>query len=463
MNKNITSIIIILLLLIIISIWFYSNKQKIDSNSNNNESSNLIENNNSKDNNNIMSKEAILNTIWKNTLLFFSASWCPTCKALKNDLEKNDNLLPDNLEIKELDYDTELELKKKYWVTTQHTLIFIDENENEVLKKIWTTRTEQLVEEYNNLIDNWKLPEDWFVNNIEVEKEFWFERNGLNTNTALKLIDLNLVLDWWPWKDWIPSINNPKFLSINETEWQSWLNDETMWILVKIWWESKFYPYSILYWHEIVNDTLSWSQIAVTFCPLCWTAIAYNRIVEGEELVFWVSWKLYESNLLMYDDKTHSLWSQSLWEAVVWDNLWKILEIIKSDLITYKQFKNNNPEWLVLSTNTGFSRSYSRTPYWSYETDDDLFFPVTNTDKRLHKKELLFVLPYNNNSYAFVRSKLLQIWKIEYNIWNETINIEVINWEINVKIWDKVIPWYIEMFFSWATQHPDNENLWGVE
>ncbi len=294
----------------------------------------------------------------------------------------------------------------------------------------------------------------------DIWAEYDFKNEGLNTNTAKRSVDLGLILNGWPWKDGIPAINNPQFIKIPEGDSQAGLNDETLWISVKIWSEAKFYPYSILYWHEIVNDTIWNTKISVTFCPLCGTAIVYDRVVDGEELTFWISGKLYQSNLLMYDDLTHTLWSQSIWKAVVWDYLDTKLSVIKSDLISYKQFKINYPKWLVMSEDTGYNRSYGRSPYSWYETSDELYFPVEHLDARFAKKELLFVLPYKGESYAFVRSELKEKWVINYKIWNETIKIIYKNWEITAMSWDIVIPGYIEMWFSWATQHPGSENIW---
>lgn len=308
-------------------------------------------------------------------------------------------------------------------------------------------------------IDSFDVKYVWETQLWDVNK-YGFISDNLKTDTSKKSIDLNLILNGWPWKDWIPAINNPKFIKHSQVNTQLGLNNETLWILVIDWEEQKFYPYSILYWHEIINDIIGDKYISVTFCPLCGTAIVYNRNIDWEILEFWVSWKLYESNLLMYDSKNESLWSQSIWTVVVWHKLWKKLEVIKSDVITYGNFNDNYPNWLILNEDTWYSRDYSRTPYGNYETDESLYFPVQNTDDTLHIKELMFILNYNWDSYSFVRSKLINQWSIEYKIWEKILNITVENWEITAKIEDEIIPGYIEMWFSWFTQHPGNDNVW---
>jgi thiol-disulfide isomerase/thioredoxin len=405
----------------------------------------------------------------KNVLLFFSANWCPTCWALKKDIAKNPHEVPEDLAIIVIDYDAEIDLRKEYNVGIQHTLIYIDKDKKALKTFTWLTKIKSVIDKYYELIEEEKI--QWNsreiyekkiekLKNISQEKEFLFSKYNLNTNTAKSSIPFNLILNWWPWKDGIPAINEPEFIEISEQDTQKWLKDDTMWISVKIWDKAKFYPYSILYWHEIVNDIVWDKKVSVTFCPLCGTAIVYNREINWEERLFWVSWKLYESNLLMYDDKNESLWSQSIGEAVVWDDLWVQLDILKSDIMTFSQFKSKYPSGKVLSESTGFLRSYTKTPYWSYETNDDLYFPVQNTDKRLEKKELLFVLPYMWDSYAFVRSELMKIGKLEYVIWSDKIQIIYDEWEITVKKWYNELPWYIEMWFSWVTQHPNSQNIW---
>src|SRR3989344_4868604 len=136
---------------------------------------------------------------------------------------------------------------------------------------------------------------------------------GLNTDTGKSSIDQSKIVSGGPGKDGIPAISNPKFVDIGDEE----LSDSTSGILINLNKQTRFYPFNILVWHEIVNDSIEGSYIAVTFCPLCGSAIVFDRRVGDEILEFGVSGLLYESNLLMYDKKTESLWSQVLGEAVV--------------------------------------------------------------------------------------------------------------------------------------------------
>ena len=134
---------------------------------------------------------------------------------------------------------------------------------------------------------------------VETKVAMNFLNFDLKTNTSKASIDLSLVLSGGPGKDGIPAINNPKFISLNEVD----TNGDERGILLNSDNEQRFYPYTILVWHEIINDRFDGKDIAITFCPLCDSAVVYNRNINDEILTFGVSGLLFESNLLMYDLK----------------------------------------------------------------------------------------------------------------------------------------------------------------
>ena len=163
------------------------------------------------------------------------------------------------------------------------------------------------------------------VGDITEDFEQAFIRDGLKTNSAIRSIDLKLVLGGGPGKDGIPSIDSPTFTNIANAD--STITDETLGLYVKAGGVEKFYPYNVLVWHEIVNDVVGGTPLVVTFCPLCGSAIVFDATYDGEAHDFGVSGKLYDSNLLMYDRDTESLWSQIIGEAVVGDETGKKLTI----------------------------------------------------------------------------------------------------------------------------------------
>ena len=119
---------------------------------------------------------------------------------------------------------------------------------------------------------------------------------GLNVNFTKSSIDLSQVLNGGPGKDGIPALTNPDFVSIVDAR----MSSGTQVMVVEHNGEVKIYPYNILVWHEIVNDYVGGKPLAITFCPLCGSAIVFDRQLDGEVIDFGVSGFLYESNMLMY-------------------------------------------------------------------------------------------------------------------------------------------------------------------
>lgn len=302
-----------------------------------------------------------------------------------------------------------------------------------------------------------EIQKDINITNSEPEQYF----SDLKTDTSKRSIELTSILDWGPWKDWIPAINSPKFLSITDAESLPFIDWESLWASVKIWEDAKFYPFAILTWHEIVNDKLGGKDIAVTFCPLCWSSIVFDREVNWKVLDFWVSGKLYESNLLMYDSKTESLWSQSLWKSLVWDFLWTKLTIISSNIMSFDQFKDKSPEGTVLSDDTGFSRDYEYEPYQGYNESDTLYFPVSNEeDARLPKKEIMYIVNDGDISLAFHFNNLMEKKMATLSVDWADYSALYEDGEVMVTKFEDALPWYFEMWFSWVNHNQGSKNVW---
>jgi len=287
-----------------------------------------------------------------------------------------------------------------------------------------------------------------------------FISTGLETNTSISSIPLDGVLWGWPSKDGIPAINNPKFLDIDSAKKSmDYLNDDEMWLVIDIDWTQRFYPYAILVWHEIVNDNIGDDYFSVTFCPLCGSGIVFNRELETGIVNFWVSGKLYQSNLLMYDSDTETLWSQSLWEAVVGERTWAKLEVLKTNLVSFKQFQDIYPDGLVLSDDTGHNRNYWFVPYGWYDASDTLYFPVDNDDTRLHKKEILYVVNHDGYSVAFLRKALVAAVEASLTIGDRHYVASYDSWKIDVNYNGKSLDGFHEMRFSRANKHPASSSL----
>lgn len=273
---------------------------------------------------------------------------------------------------------------------------------------------------------------------------------GFKTDTSKSLIDINSVLPGGPGKDGIPAINNPSFIDLVN----GGIDDDELGIFVSIDGVSRFYPYNILVWHEIVNDSIGKNFFSVTFCPLCGSGIVFNREVDGKILTFGVSGYLYESNLLMYDSATESLWSQSRGEAVIGVYIGKKLGLVSASVLSFKQVKEFYPDTKILSTETGFSRNYNYYPYGNYGINRSLFFPTSEFSERFHPKEMMYAFRYMGRSYSFPVKTLER--NNTYSEGKTNIEVKEINGVIEVYIGDNLTPGYYEMWFSWYIQNSEN-------
>jgi hypothetical protein len=207
-------------------------------------------------------------------------------------------------------------------------------------------------------------------------------------NEKNSIVPLDKIVSGGPSPDGIPSIDNPKFISVKEAD--GLLEDSELVLGLNINGDVKAYPLQILVWHEIVNDKVGGAPVAVTYCPLCFTNQVFNRILEnGQILEFGTSGKLYNSNLVMYDRTTKSLWSQAMSQAIVGKLAGVKLERIPFDVAYWKEWKQLYPESKVLSRDTGSTRPYGADPYGDYYTNGDVLFPVSNKDDRLGLKEIV--------------------------------------------------------------------------
>ncbi len=286
-----------------------------------------------------------------------------------------------------------------------------------------------------------------------------FENKGLNTNTAKSSISLDLVLDGGPGKNGIPAITEPKFINI--TEAKTWLKDDADGIVVTVGETTRFYPFNVIVWHEIVNDSIEGKSLVITFCPLCGSSIVFEAEVNGKIEQFGVSGKLYESNLLMYDKTTESLWSQIIGEAVVGDRVGEKLSVYPSQVMSLKQSSKKYPNLEILSKKTGYSRSYNSSPYGDYNNNTEIYFPISINDTRLPAKEIMYIVSVDNYSIAFQRNALSESDVATVSVGNQKISGKITDGEIEVKDEaDKIIPGYTAMWFSWAIHHQEDGIVW---
>ena len=235
-------------------------------------------------------------------------------------------------------------------------------------------------------LDNVSSPSVTFANTGESQTLMSTELEMMETNGVKHLIPLDKIKGGGPPKDGIPSIDNPIFANAQDANFMS---DSDTVIGLDIDGEKKAYPLFILVWHEIVNDKISGIPVSVTYCPLCYTNQVFERKINGLEVEFGTSGKLYNSNLLMYDRLTESYWSQALGIAVKGELSGYQLDLIPFDVITWGDWKKLHPDTLVLTTDTGHIRSYATDPYGKYYTEPRIMFPVEHSDDRMNTKEII--------------------------------------------------------------------------
>jgi len=198
-------------------------------------------------------------------------------------------------------------------------------------------------------------------------------------------VPIEEILRGGPPRDGISALDHPSMLAADEANFR---DDE--WVIGIEWeGEARAYPIQILVWHELVNDTIANRPILVSYCPLCGTGMVFERpgsaSMSGESIRFGVSGLLYQSDMLMYDRASESLWSQISATAITGKRMGQRLEVLRSTQERWGDWRSAHPNTKVLSRNTGFKRSYGRQPYGNYATTRKLLFPVRQ-DRRYHPK-----------------------------------------------------------------------------
>lgn len=292
-------------------------------------------------------------------------------------------------------------------------------------------------------------------------------REILITDGVKHSVPLADIVGGGPPKDGIPSIDDPQFVSVNEAA--DFLTDEEPGIAFSLNGISRFYPYQILVWHEIVNDTFpatSSGQVGqralITYCPLCLSGIVFDPMVQGERVEFGTSGRLWESNLVMYDRKTDSLWSQILGEAIVGDMTGTQLTILPSDITRFGEWKAVHPDGEVLSRDTGALRFYGDDPYGDYYTSPGTYFSVSAQDDRLFEKDFVLGIIIDGQAKAYYPPAIQEQGEIVDQFAGRTI---VGQYEADldvVRLYEQKENGELErinpvagFWFSWVAAHPE--------
>ncbi len=208
-----------------------------------------------------------------------------------------------------------------------------------------------------------------------------------------------------PPRDGIPALSNPTFITATEADW---LKPDDRVIGIEVDGERRAYPIRILNYHEIVNDRIGDTAFAVTYCPLCGTGVAFDAEVAGKAREFGVSGLLYNSDVLIYDRQSESLWSQIMSKAVSGPLKGTRLKKIPIQHTRWEDWLEGG-DTLVQSLDTGYRRDYSRSPYGSYDDDRELYFPVNARSARYHPKERVVGFELSGRFKAYPFAELAKV------------------------------------------------------
>ena len=223
---------------------------------------------------------------------------------------------------------------------------------------------------------------------------------------SIDLRELRLGISLPDPRDVITPLDEPAFETVEEAS--QWLVDREPVVLLELNGEVRAYPLQIMTWHEVANDQVGDVPIAVTFCPLCNSAVVYQRTVDGQVLRFGVSGLLRNSDLVMWDRQTESLWQQITGEAIVGELTGTQLEFVPSSIVRWGEFRERFPDGRVLSRETGFGRAYGINPYGGYDSSARPFLFSGEIDDRFPALERVVGVTVDETNRAYPFSVISQ-------------------------------------------------------
>jgi len=271
------------------------------------------------------------------------------------------------------------------------------------------------------------------------------------------------IMSGGPPPDGIPPVEKPQYLTIAEAAKQ-W-NDDGVVDAFTIDGRPRAYPRMITVWHEIVNETAEGKPISITYCPLTGSTVIFSGVLaDGTTTSFGTSGQLYNSNLVMYDRATQSMWPQLLGTAVRGARKGgRLRELPGALTTTFGRWKRKYPDGLVLSTETGHARSYGTSPYGSYDTQEGIIFPVRYKDERYPQKKVVVGVRWNGAALAIPKEEHRQRREASAEVGGRRI-VALYDEELDgVRVLDyattEPLVAYDVMWFAWVAFNPDTEVL----
>ncbi len=279
--------------------------------------------------------------------------------------------------------------------------------------------------------------------------------NGFDLTDAL--IPVEEVFQGGPPKDGIASIDNPRFISAEQAK----LKLDQRVIGVKFAGQVRAYPINILSRHEVVNDRFANDYVAITYCPLCGSGMVFLVTESDQTLNFGISGLLYNSDVLLYDRATNSLWSQLRMQAVSGPRKGEKLSMPPASHTTWQDWLSRHPETQVLSEDTGFDFDYSDDPYLDYENSGDTWFPVAHNNSAYDKKAWVAGVFIGGVAKAYPFKELaLSSGEFVDKVGGKTVRVEWLSDARSVRIYDdedRELPVVSAYWFAWYGFYPETE------
>lgn len=286
--------------------------------------------------------------------------------------------------------------------------------------------------------------------------------NGFDLSNAL--VPIAQIKHGGPGRDGIPALSAPRFVSVAQADF---LNENDRVLGISLYGETKAYPVRILNYHEIVNDRFGDTAVMVSYCPLCGTGMAFLAARDSkhgkEHFDFGVSGLLYNSDVLLYDRQTESLWSQIRKQAIAGPLKGQRLEQIPLEHTSWSDWRTRYPQTRVLSQETGYQRDYRRSPYADYANSERLMFEVSARDNRFPPKAWVIGIEIDGIAKAYPFSELSKLAATQQSgelldqLGQQNIRLvfDAANRSGRVYAADKLIPSTTSYWFAWYAFHPE--------
>ena len=277
--------------------------------------------------------------------------------------------------------------------------------------------------------------------------------NGFDVSNAS--IPLSAIKSGGPPRDGIPALQQPAFIAADQPGAPQ---PQQRVLGLTINGDARAYPIAILNWHELVNDQVGGQPVLISYCPLCGTGMAFSTDVAGYELRFGVSGLLYNSDVLMFDRQTGSLWSQILSRAISGPLLGSQLHALVVEHTSWHDWLSRHPDSRVLSPHTGYNRDYARNPYAAYAARPTVMFPVGHQDSRYPAKSWVLGVELDGQYRAYPFTELAhrgRPFKDHFAGHELTVDYDHDNQHARLLDADgSQLPTLTAYWFAWSAFHP---------